>query len=78
MDLNLYLDKHCHFRLASGKSVYGVVWRVFVEGVEQLVFSSSVEYKKLKKQSNVIDLKSVQLNLIDSKKIIYASMLESA
>jgi hypothetical protein len=78
MDLNCYLDKHCQFKLESGKSVFGVVWRIFSDGVEHLVFSSSVEYKKLKDKEDVLIKMKDQLNLIDSEKIIFAQQLETA
>lgn len=48
VDVSLFLDKPCKFRLRSGKEVYGVIWREHSAGVSQLLFASSGDYLRIK------------------------------
>ena len=42
-DIKGYLDKHCRFRLRSGRDVYGILWEERSEGC--LYFSSAGDHR---------------------------------
>lgn len=66
-DINHFLEKHCRFRLRSGKEVYGILWRDSNEG--NLFFSSASERIKPHKLRDT----ALSLNADD---IIFAEQLQ--
>lgn len=67
-DIQGFLDKHCRFRLRSGKEVYGVLWQDPSEGL--LYFSSAGDRVGPDRK----DLKDTALSL-DPDDIIYVEQL---
>lgn len=67
-DIKSYLDKHCRFRLRSGREVYGVLWEERNEG--SLFFSSAGD----RKAPSRLDLSDTALSL-DPEDIIFAEAL---
>ena len=67
-DIQGYLDKHCRFKLRSGKEVYGVLWQDQPEG--SLYFSSAGDRVSPDRH----ELKDTALSL-DPEDIIYVEQL---
>jgi len=40
-NINTLLNKHCRFRLRSGKDIYGILWRVDANGESYHYFTSA-------------------------------------
>lgn len=78
MDISTFLEKHCKFRLRSGKEVYGVMWLADDILSEELYFASSREYKSYcvareKGANNLFDNIAYRLNRDD---IVAAEVLD--
>ena len=73
MELNRirnYANKHCRFKLRSGKEVFGVIWEVESADARKLFFASIGDYERLqrdpKKPVNVIDLRPEEIIQVES------------
>lgn len=43
-----YLNKHCFFKLKTGKEVFGVIWEVYSGNETTYFFTSAHEHEKIK------------------------------
>lgn len=43
-----YLNKHCIFKLNTGKEIFGVIWEVYVNNTVSYFFASAKEHEILK------------------------------
>lgn len=65
-----YANKHCKFKLRSGKEVFGVIWEVEVTGQRKLFFASIRDYERLQhdpqKPVSVIDMPAEEIMHVES------------
>ncbi len=47
MDVSIFMDKPCKFRLRSGKEVYGVIWQELGSRPHEVMFASSGDYLRM-------------------------------
>lgn len=64
-----FANKHCKFKLRSGKEVFGVIWEVDNGNTKRLFFSSVNDYERLQHNStpvNVIPLQPEEIVHVES------------
>lgn len=64
-----FANKHCKFKLRSGKEVFGVIWEVDNGSTKRLFFSSIHDYEKLQHSSapvSVIPLQPEEIVHVES------------
>ncbi|MFZ1686058.1 MAG: hypothetical protein WAU70_01460 [Flavobacteriales bacterium] len=64
-----FTNKHCKFKLRSGKEVFGVIWEVDNGSTKRLFFSSVNDYERLQHNStpvNVIPLQPEEIVHVES------------
>lgn len=65
-----YTNKHCRFKLRSGKEVFGVIWEVEAAEQRKLFFASIGDYERLQrdpqKPVSVINMQPEEIVHVES------------
>lgn len=65
-----FTNKHCRFKLRSGKEVFGVVWEVEANEEKKLFFASVRDYERFQRDQrqpiNVLSLRPEEIMAAES------------
>ena len=68
-----YVNKHCRFKLRSGKEVFGVIWEVESLEKRTLFFASIGDYERLQRDPQ----KPVSVIALRPEEIVHVESLAS-
>ncbi len=74
---NTIFNKHCRFRLKSGKEVFGILWKVNSNGESNYYFTAASLKSRVESSHNRFELLQNTGTLIDLSDIILAEKLAS-